>query len=345
MPATAFSSLLRAYRDAPGIYQATSYWDRYEKPILEALENLEPDELRSGKYPILSTFGFSDLVYAYPPTMPKWKKTLQRAFHGLIGDRAILPYGLKLSDLREMAVRHCRLVGELANAVPIHAIEMSSFGGPTDLFESRGKRYSMQFLSYYPRYCFAHEHLQFRGDEVIVELGSGSGHQVEMLKKLYPGMTILCFDLPASLFLCELYLSQALGGEVVVGTERTSSWTDLSRLERGKVHFFGNWQFPVLRDFAFDVFWNAASFGEMEPHVVEHYLEIVLGNAAAIYLLQARHGKETVGTAHVERQTTFADYDRFVAGYELMAERMRTRRTAASRTREGTFKQCGRSRD
>ncbi|MGI9037581.1 MAG: hypothetical protein ACR2GQ_01855 [Gemmatimonadota bacterium] len=85
MQTAAFSSLLRAYREAPDIYQATSYWDRYEKPILNTLENLEPDDLRSGKYPILSTFGFSDLVYAYPPTLPAWKKTLQRAFHRLIG--------------------------------------------------------------------------------------------------------------------------------------------------------------------------------------------------------------------------------------------------------------------
>ncbi|MGI9037580.1 MAG: hypothetical protein ACR2GQ_01850 [Gemmatimonadota bacterium] len=55
-------------------------------------------------------------------------------------------------------MRHCRLLGELANAVPIDAIEMSTFGGPADLFEAGGRHYSMQFLSYYPRYCFAHEH-------------------------------------------------------------------------------------------------------------------------------------------------------------------------------------------
>jgi hypothetical protein len=178
----------------------------------------------------------------------------------------------------------------------------------------------MQFLSYYVRYCFSQKHIRFRGDEIVVELGSGSGYQIEVLKKLYPDLTVLCFDLPAQIFLCEKYLTQALGEPSIVGTGRTRGWSDLSSIDRGRVHFFGSWQIPLLENFGFDVFWNAASFGEMEPEIVENYLRYVKGNASWIYLLQARHGKETTGATHVENPIAFGDYEEMLSGYSLQEE-------------------------
>jgi hypothetical protein len=77
---------------------------------------------------------------------------------------------------------------------------------------------------------------------------------------------------------------------------------------------------PLLSDLAFDVFWNAASFGEMEPDVVENYLRYVKGNCGWIYLLQARHGKETGGRTHVRQPIAFTDYDRLLSGYALREE-------------------------
>jgi hypothetical protein len=167
------------------------------------------------------------------------------------------------------------------------------------------------------RYCFAHKQIGISGNEIIVELGSGSGKQVEVLKKLYPDLTILCFDLPAQIFLCQSYLSAVLGKDAVVGTDVTLSWKDLSRLEKGRVYCFGNWQLPLVSAMDFDIFWNAASFGEMEPEVVERYLSYVKGRARWVYLLQARHGKETAGRNRVERKTTFDDYDRYLSDYAL----------------------------
>lgn len=100
----------------------------------------------------------------------------------------------------------------------------------------------------------------------------------------------------------------------------TLKWKDLSGIKRGGIHFFGNWQVPLLRDFQFDVFWNAASFGEMEPDIVEHYLNYIKGGARWIYLLQARHGKETTGRTHVKDPITLNDYKRLLSGYVLREE-------------------------
>jgi putative sugar O-methyltransferase len=241
-------------------------------------------------------------------------------FIKLFAKKLLLPYFLKLSDIREMAFKHCVDKGKLTSALPITSIETSTFGAPEDLFEIYGKKYTMMFLSYYLRYCFAHKHLGFKGDEIIVELGSGSGHQVEVLKKLYPGLTILCFDLPGQLFLCEEYLKNALGKESIVGTEATLDFKDLSLIEEGKIYMFGNWQFPLLKDYDFDIFWNAASFGEMEPHVVKNYISYVSDQANWIYLLQARKGKESLTKSGVEKPITFEDYKKMLPTYKLIEE-------------------------
>jgi putative sugar O-methyltransferase len=321
MKEDALDDLLQEYKNAPTEFRATSYWESYEKNILDTIRSIDLNQLRSGKYPILTTFGFNDSIYIYRSDLSFLKKSVLSFVHRyVIKDRPFLPYRLKISDIQELAYRHCELMAALSNSTPIGAIEVSTFGGPKDLFEMKGRKYTMQFLGYYLRYCFSQKHICFKGGEILVELGSGSGFQIEILKKLYPNMTVLCFDLPGQIFLAEKYLAQALGQENTVGTDVTLKWRDLSGIKRGAVHFFGSWQIPLLEDFKFDVFWNAASFGEMEPDVVENYLRYIKGNAGWIYLLQARHGKEATGRTHVKTPITFNDYQEMLSGYVLQEE-------------------------
>jgi putative sugar O-methyltransferase len=310
--------LYREYRKAPQEYQATSYWTAYEDSIFETLRGIDLSQLRSGRYPVLATFGFHDQKYIHHPNQRFWMTAILKLIQGyLIKDRPILPYQMSTGDIRDIAYHHCELVGSMSGSKPIGDVEVSTFGSPGDSFEVGGRKYTMSFLSYYLRYCFVNQHMRLRGDEVLVELGSGSGYQVEVLKKLYPNLTILCFDLPAQIYLCEAYLRGALGEDAIVGTDSTLEWTDLSGITPGRVHLLGNWQMPLLRALQFDLFWNAASFGEMEPDVVENYLSIVRGRAMWIYLLQARHGKETSGKNRVRKKVGFEDYQRFLSGYEL----------------------------
>lgn len=310
--------LIDAYRNAPKEFQATRYWQTYEQPILRELERVDFRRVRSGEYPILATFGFGDTVYIYHPHEAGWRKAVKRFIHRhVIKDRGMLPYRLNLTNLQRIAYNRCELVGELCSARPVSELQMSTFGSPTDQFEIDGRKYSVHFLDYYIRYCFAHKQVQFKGDETVVELGSGSGTQIEVLKRLYPDMTILCFDMPAQLFLCEQYFSQAMDVPIVPARE-TLRWTDLNGIRPGHIHFLGNWQIPLLKKTEFDCFWSAASFGEMEPDVVDNYLKHVRPGAKWIYLMQARHGKETDATARVERTTTFDDYNSFLSDFELV---------------------------
>lgn len=312
--------LVEQYESAPEEFHATSYWDAYEKSILATIDSIDLSQLRSGKYPVLATFGFNDAVFLYHPNLSTWKKILLKFIHNfIIKDRSILPYGINTQDIQEMAYRHCELLSESSGSKSIEQIEASTFGNPSDIFEVNNNKYTMAFLNYYIRYCFMQKSISLKGDEVIVELGSGSGYQIEVLKKLYPELTIICFDLPAQLYLCEEYLANAIQQEIV-SSDDTRSWKDLSNIKKGGVHFFGNWQIPLLHDFKFDVFLNAASFGEMEPDVVENYLNYIKGNAKWIYLLQARNGKEVSGKNRVRSPMNFEYYKSVLSGYSLVKE-------------------------
>ena len=57
--------LLSEYRNAPEIYHPTSYWSSYENRIEKAIKQMEISQIRSGKWPILDTFGFHDTVWYY----------------------------------------------------------------------------------------------------------------------------------------------------------------------------------------------------------------------------------------------------------------------------------------
>jgi putative sugar O-methyltransferase len=230
-----------------------------------------------------------------------------------------MPYNLKLEDIREMAYNHCLIQGQLKGVRSIREIETALFGNPTDLFQIDGKKYTMQFLNFYLRYCFAQSYLNLKGDETIVELGSGSGFQIEILKKIHPGLTIICFDLPSPLFLGEQYLKNVFPDQVF-SADQALDIQSLDELPKGKICFLGNWQFPLLKDTQWDVFWNAASFGEMEPHIVENYLSYVRGNAKRIYLLQARFGKETGRIVGVEKKIRFEDYRNMLNQYTLLEQ-------------------------
>jgi putative sugar O-methyltransferase len=318
---TTLKRLIQAYEQAPGEFRATQYWKFYENDIFNVVDNIDFNELRSGVYPILATFGFSDVRYYYHPNLAIWKKFFLKILHRIITiNKPILPYQLRVDDICEMAYRHCQMMGTVTNSMPIDEIKVSSFGNPADIFEMDDSEYTIDFLSFYIRYCFANQVISFTGDETIVELGTGSGYQIEVLKKVNPNLTILCFDLPAQIYLCQEYLKHALENVELIGTDETLSWNDLSKIRKGGVHFFGNWQFPLLKNFKFDVFWNAASFGEMELDIVENYLKYILGNARWIYLLQARHGKETTGKARVSVPIKFEDYSKLLQRYQLKEE-------------------------
>lgn len=311
-----FKNLLAQYRAAPTEFQATSYWKAYEDDLIQTVLDIEFDDLYAGKSKALRAFGFTNTAEhrKYTP--------LRKALMKLIGvrERYVAPYSVSRQFVEEVAFRYCSLYGESLGARPLSSIGASDVAGMGGLFKVGDFNYTISFLTYYTRYCFVQQHASLEGAPVIVELGSGSGLQVEVLKKLYPDITILCFDMPSQIFLCENYLASVFGADQIVSTETTINWSDLSQVEHGKINFLGNWQMPLLKDYEFDGFWNATSFQEMEPAIVANYLSYVKGQAKWVYLSQYRHGHKTSGDNHVAEPITLEMYKAMLADYALTAE-------------------------
>lgn len=322
------AELQQRYRTAPPIYRATRYWEAYEASIAREVAKLDVEQIDSGLYPYLATFGFGTAPYRRrSKSLHAGAGALGRvvdAAHRLIGERRLksLPYGMTLADLHALALERAELAARCTGACPPTEVQAPAFGDPQDRFDAGGRFYSVSYITYYLRYCFVHGNVGLRGDEVIAEIGSGSCKQAAVLCQALPRATILCFDLPLQLFLGYEYLRGFLADRIV-DMRQTLEWTDLSALQPGRIHFFGNWQAPILRERPLDLFWNAASFGEMEPHVVRHYLEQVADRAAWIYLMQARHGKQSGRRrGGVQTPQTFEDYRGYLPSHELCAERL-----------------------
>jgi hypothetical protein len=93
--------------------------------------------------------------------------------------------------------------------------------------------------------------------------------------------------------------------------------------ENGKIFMLGNWKFPILDNMKVDLFWNTASFQEMEPKVVLNYLSYVNKSANSIYLQEAFGGKEVAskkGNAGVLKQVVLDHYIQGLSEFKIIDE-------------------------
>ena len=87
-----------------------------------------------------------------------------------------------------------------------------------------------------------------------------------------------------------------------------------------KIFVFGNWKLPDPAGFKYDLFWNSASFQEMEPDVVLNYLKFVNKQARYAFLHEAMNGKEVAsakGQHGVLKQTRLEHYKEGLLDFEL----------------------------
>ena len=83
----------------------------------------------------------------------------------------------------------------------------------------------------------------------------------------------------------------------------------------------GNWKFPLVDKMAVDLFWNAASFQEMEPDVVANYLQYVNKSARNVYLQELMEGQikaKGVGSKGVIQKTTLEDYQKGLSQFNMV---------------------------
>jgi putative sugar O-methyltransferase len=311
---------------APDIYKPTNYWSVYEKRFLPELQTLGLHDFRRRKNSILSSFGATDLANSFSQIdlfksriftnritrkIPFWLKFL--SFQNHLLDK-ILPIEKLLS------YEYVRMHGEKAGAKAIDEFEASLIGNPEDIITIGEKVYTMSILYYYLRYVYCCNHIDFDNIKIIVELGSGSGKQIEVIKKLHPGISFLLFDIPPQLYVCEQYLKSVFP-DSLVSYKDTRNMDSIPEVKKGEIFILGNWKFPILEKVDIDLFWNAASFQEMEPDVVANYLSYINKQANAVFLQEAMGGKGVArkkGNHGVLKQSKLEDYKNGLTNFRLL---------------------------
>ena len=155
--------------------------------------------------------------------------------------------------------------------VHISNIGANRVGNPEG-FKIDGKFYTISWLNFYCRYAYVSKFFDFK-DQCIVELGSGSGKQAELLKRAHPELTIILFDLPAQLYVCHQYLKSVFDEEHVVDYRESRLFSSFDDIKKGKINILPNWLFPVLKNEPVDLFWNAASIQEMSLTSARMFLD------------------------------------------------------------------------
>ncbi len=325
---------------APEIYQPTNYWSLFINEYLPKLLVNGLHDFRRSNDPSLARFIQQDNV---PPMaeielhkirllhnrftikIPYYQKALAAFSRFLTRHIPVrTAYGLQPQNIWRLSFSHTNALASGTKAPPITSVRPSLCGNPEALFEVDGISYPFSFYLYYLRYAYCTRFFDFNGAKTIVELGSGGGQQAEVIRLFHPEATILLFDIPPQLYVCEQFLKTAFP-EQVTSYQDNKNATDLKSLESGKIHMLGAWQMPLLATFPHDLFHSCLSLAEMEPHVVRNYLGFVNQSAENVYLAQYFHGKAPAkrqGLPGVMKSTVFQDYADSLSDFEMLDRSM-----------------------
>jgi len=214
------------------------------------------------------------------------------------------------------------LAGDRTGVGPdLSRVSESLVGNPPDSMEIEGRRFSRSMLNYLHGLVFIKQVLGDAGIRTVLEVGGGYGTLGEILHQTGEGYNYVDVDIPPTSAVASYYLSQIPGLDLVdYGTTRTNG--PIAMPAGGRQMVICPWQLPRLAG-KIDLLWNFISFQEMEPEVVQFYLEEGRRLGARFVLLRnLREGKQQRSEKNplgVLNPTKGSDYDRFLPDYELVA--------------------------
>ncbi len=311
---------------APEAYRPTRYWAGNQQEMVDYLRKYGLCEFRrrhsTGARNILLSFGATDLLRDEwaAPQLERSRLLNNRATRrlphadkalSLVGEQWRRRYLRHLSGRYDAYGAACLAFAAAKasqwGARPPGDLVISLVGSPEDVFHVNGRAWSYTMLNFYMRYAWTAQFVDFASLSSVAELGSGSGKQAEVLAALYPDLTLYLFDIPPQLYVAHQYLRSVFPERVVPYGEAVSA-------EPGRINLLPAWTFPRLPDITPELFWNAASFQEMEPDVVANYLSIVqAAGPRSVYLFELMDGLPT----GVREPTTVHHYADGLPGYTL----------------------------
>lgn len=196
----------------------------------------------------------------------------------------------------------------------------SQVGNPTEQFEFDGHFYSRSALNYLLGLSFLQRHVPLQTINRVLEIGGGFGTLGEIVLKTFDNTQYIDVDIPPTSMASEFYLQQVFGADNVSTYQDTVDFDAIPIHTLKQASVLNSWQIEQLTG-EIDLFVNFISFQEMEPEIVQNYLEHVKRlNAKWLLLRNMREGKQ-LRSQHrfgVETPILTEDYIRMVGGYELV---------------------------
>lgn len=200
-------------------------------------------------------------------------------------DLPLLPYELSLESLERAAFCAAELYGKATGARSPREIGLSAGSEPMYAFEIDGKRYSYLYLYYYMRYAYCCQFVDFDKVENIVEMGSGSGRTVEIVKKLHPHINFYLLDLPPQLYVCRQLVRSVFAADLVDYNEsRRPDFTCMT--DTGRIATLLPHQLERIRPQGRTLAWNSMVYCIMPRPKVEHYLRFLAEIADLVYIIE-----------------------------------------------------------
>ncbi len=304
-------------------YRPTAFWDEASSRIVEELCAHGVERFRS----LPSALGFFVPTYGTPGSGFSVEQSdgllgwLGRKYPRYKKPRLALQQFLK-GDMSALADYRVLLAADDPGTLPyLHTFSESTFGEPAEHFEFDGRRFSRSSLNYLIGLALLKKHLDGDIPRTVLEIGGGFGTLGEiLLNSAIQGLRYIDVDIPPTSFVAQHYLRAILGTDRVTSHAETrdSASIDISLLPQAAV--LCSWQIERLHG-QVDLFVNFISFQEMEPHVVENYLQHVRRLRTRWVLLRnLREGKQLrkEDSVGVEKPILGDDYLAMLPEYELL---------------------------
>lgn len=281
------SKMMEDCKVANDLYKPTNYWFHYQKKFLPELMKKGLKNFRRREYSILTSFGATDIKIKGRIIQKKNIKGLgliARLLSNYLNNTKFISLGLNNSigsgpsDVCDYFYHYVKKKFDKIG-FDISNCSMSLFGNPDDVSKINGNYWSTVHLLYGSMFADVIKEIYLKNPPKLVELGAGLGRNVEIFAKIYDKATLIIFDIPPQLYVSNQFLVKVFGERVIPYKDaiklKVNNNNRFQKLIEGKIIILPTWKMPEWKSIKIDIFWNSASFQEMEPHIVINYIKLV----------------------------------------------------------------------
>ena len=325
MIAQQYQALLAVMQQQNVLYRPSVFWSEASLELVKEFDALGIENFRQ----LTSSLLFFVPTYGLPgnalsPEIVQQIETALEQVNATKKQQDIVKqftsgYTTALADYRVfMAANSIQKYSE--NTSDLRQFSESQVGNPIEQFEFDGRFYSRSALNYLLGLSFLQRYVPLQTINTVLEIGGGFGTLGEIVLKTFKNAQYIDVDIPPTSMASEYYLQQVFGADQVSTYQDAAELTDIPISSLQQASVLNSWQIEQLSG-NIDLFVNFISFQEMEPEIVQNYLEQVKRlNAKWLLLRNMREGKQ-LRSQHrfgVETPILNEDYIRMLGGYELV---------------------------